>query len=311
VLEIRRIEQPTIEEYRDAAQVWEAHWEYLKPLNRRERFEVFQKLGVELIVARDEEGIQGVCLVLPDTFTVAQQERKLVWLFELAASKKLPGVGGLILYRIMSWYPAIASIGVSDEAKPVYDALRWKRHDRVWRCVHPVSLTQSLTQYRSKLGSAWKFHLIRAAGCLYDPIMAVWGAIWGLGVRVCDLPVGQSHLARVQLASSYLKVYRASIKGKTLEVVERGGAGRIVLDQMDGLNRMRGHAAMWRTLRGRNVPCSEFLALTRQAARQAMFLGYIPLRMPIYYWEKKSELGSWLESLERTEFTFASCDKVL
>jgi len=311
MLEIRRIECPSVKEYRDAAQVWEARWEYLKPLNQEKRFEVFQQLGVELVVARNEEGLQAVCLVLPDTFTVAQKTGKFVWLFETAANKAMPGVGGLVLYRIMNWYPAIACIGVSEEAEPLYGALRWKRHDRVWRCVHPISLKGTAAQYRSRLGSDWKRHLVTAASVLYDPLVAAWEALCGFGLAVSDKPDGQSSLARVRLASSYLNVYRTLCRGKVLEVVERGGAGRVVLDQLKGLDRLRGHAAMWRKLRDRNIPVNEFVATSWKAARRALLLGYLPIRMPIYYWEKTPTLGAWLEDLERTEFTFASCDKIL
>lgn len=60
-MELLRIVKPSLEEFVAAAEVCEIRWSYLRPLHTRERFEPFQKMGVELIAARDSRASASCC----------------------------------------------------------------------------------------------------------------------------------------------------------------------------------------------------------------------------------------------------------
>lgn len=323
MFQIFRIEKPSVEEFLEAFRVCEERWDYLKSLRKMERFQAFQKLGVELVIARDEYTIQAVCFVLPDVIRTEGRDLECVWLFQLASRREARNVGGLMLYRIMSWYPVILTIGVTEEARRIYEVLKWNHYDRVWRCVHPISVTGLLHQYKSRLQNGWKRGAMKMAGFVYDPAMNLMELILGCGVRVEKwLPlysdealVGDRSSARrgeiLGLVSGYLDVHRVLLNGKALDVVETAGVGRVVRDQLHGFDRLRAHARMWRVLRGRDVRFTELPATSKEAASLAVVCGYFPLRMPIYFWDRSQRIQLWLMGLEKAEFGFASCDKIL
>ena len=322
MFQIVRVQDPSLDEFRAASRVCEEHYEYLKPLNRGDRFEVFRRLGVELVLARDGVETQGVCFVLPDRFPGPDGEREFVWLFQLFSRPEAKSSGALMLYRIMNWYPAIMCIGVTGEGGKIYESLGWSRYDRVWRCVHPIDLSRMVDQYRNRLEGGWRSSACRAVGRVYGPGMRVLESflssrIEGGGVepdpsRIAEVrrPLPTDPGSRLGVVSNYLKTYQVGSAGGALMGVEIGGVGRVVQDESRGPARLRVHAKMWQALRRDGVVAAECLATSRGARRRALLTGYLPVRMPIYYWDKQNRFSSFFRTLEASGFGFGSCDKV-
>jgi hypothetical protein len=322
MFQIVRVQDPTLEEYRAASRVCEEYYGYLKPLNRDDRFEVFRRLGVELVLVRGGAKTHGVCFVLPDRFSEPEGDVGFVWLFQLFCRQDAKSAGALMLYRIMNWYPAIMCIGVSDEGGKVYESLGWGRYDRVWRCFHPIGLSRMVDQYRNRLEAGWRTAVYRAVDRVYEPCMRVLESFLSAGVegggvapdpsriREVQRPLPIEPCSRLGVVSNYLKTVRVGCDGGALRGVEIGGIGRVVQDESRGLARLRVHAKLWQALRRDGAVAGECLAASRRARRRALLTGYLPVRMPIYYWDRQNRFTGFFQALETSGFGFASCDKI-
>lgn len=60
-----------------------------------------------------------------------------VSLFQLATRPETKNIGGIMMLKIMSTYPAVIGLGVTPDAEALYKALRWHCYADVWRGVHP------------------------------------------------------------------------------------------------------------------------------------------------------------------------------
>jgi hypothetical protein len=319
MLQIIRIERPTLEQFKKAALVCEERWEDTKPLNRKERFEVFQRLDVELVLAQDEKEIQAVCFLLPDKFWGEKEEQKFVWLFQVASRLTAKSTGVLMLLRAMQLYPAMMGIGITEQAERLYQTLGWKKYNKVWRCVHPINLNSFIELYKDRIKDAKAVIVLKALGTLYNISMMALEKFISY-----TLPMkGTSKINKIQeqrillpnyeykveLVSSYLNVFR--IGKRILEAVEITGKGRIVRDDAKGFERLKAHIMLWHELRKNKVIYNEFIATSERARKEAFYCGYFPLRMPIYFYDKFNKLNYFFDNLHKVNFTFASCDKIL
>jgi len=71
------------------------------------------------------------------------------------------------------------------------------------------------------------------------------------------------------------------------------------------------HATLWRALRKNQGSFSEYIATSQIKKRQAYYWGYMPLKSPIYYYDKNKILGDYFNNLNQNKFSFASGDKLL
>jgi len=312
-MDIRRLARPSLDEFTQAAEICHLRWSYLAELDTPARLAGLQELGVELVVAEENGRMEGVCFVLPASDEVDGARLDWVYLFQLATRPEADKIGGMLMWRIMSLYPAILSMGVTEVAERMYQVLRWKRYDNVWRGVHPICLSRMLDDYGDRMASPWRLRALRALACVYDllapPLEALLG--WGVPCRAWK-PGGEPAIFRKKdVVASYLAWLRAQHGGTSVEAVDAGGAGRIAGDAGLGLAALRQHAALWRALRRRGAKFCEVLLASPAAKRRAWRLGYVPLAMPAWYWDKTGALEKWLASLPQREFSFLDTDKII
>jgi hypothetical protein len=262
---------------------------------------------VELVVAEENGRMEGVCFVLPANGELDDKPISWVYLFQLATRPEAGNIGGMLMWRIMSLYPAILSMGVTDVAERMYQVLRWKRYDNVWRGVHPLKLSRMLEDYGGRIASPWRLRALRALACAYDLLAPPLEALlsWGVSCRVWK-PAGEQ-LSKKDVVASYLEWFRTP----QVEAVDAGGAGRIAGGAGLGLAALRQHAALWRALRRRDAKFCEMLLVSPAAKRRARCLGYVPLAMPAWYWDKSGVLEKWLAGLPQREFSFLDTDKIV
>lgn len=312
-MDIRRIERPTIEEFTAAAEICHLRWDYLAALDTPARLQGLQQLAVELVVAEENGRMEGVCFVLPSAGELDGKRIEWVQLFQLATRPESGNIGGMLMWRIMSLYPAILSLGVTDVAERMYQVLRWKRYDQVWRGVHPICMRHMLADYGDRIPSAWKRTALGALATLYDlaapPLEALLG--WGIPCSVgtdSSVPCGQSSLSsKKDIVAAYLDWFRAP----ELEAANAAGAARIAGNPRLEFSALRQHAALWRALRRGGAKFCEVLLTSPAAKQRAMRLGYVPLAMPAWYWDKSGTMEKWLASLPQREFSFLDTDKIL
>src|SRR5450756_106761 len=171
-MDIQRLSRPSLEQFAQAAEICHLRWSYLAGL---------QKLGVELVVAEENGRMEGVCFVLPASGELDGERIDWVYLFQLATRPEAGNIGGMLMWRIMSLYPAILSMGVTDVAERMYQVLRWKRYDNVWRGVHPLRLSRMLEDYGGRIASPWRLRALRALACAYDLLAPPLEALLGWG----------------------------------------------------------------------------------------------------------------------------------
>jgi hypothetical protein len=320
--QIIRVTAPAPEQYEEASRLAAEQWPATHSLHRPERFAAFRRLGVELVLAREGEHPQGVAFLLPDRYRSRGGEHRFVWLFRVYARPEAKNLGALMLMRLMQWYPAILGIGITPAAAKLYETLRWRQYPDVWRCVHPISLQAMTARYADRLAGSWQAPALRFLGRGYDRGAALVEACLKPGLAVEHLPPappGGSALPadlsprerKLALAATYLPRLRLTRKGRVLEAYVIMGAGRIVRDDFRGPARLWAHVKLWQELRRLQASFSEYLATSAGEARRALGCGYIPLRMPIYYWDKDQTLGGLFAALEQSDFSFADCDKLL
>lgn len=315
-IEITRLERPAIADYQDAFTVCQHTWPHLAVLNTVSRFSAFQTLGVELLVARRGGRTVGACFVLPERyFVTAYQPREFVWLFDFAALPEARSAGSSLLLKAMRWYPNLMVVGVTKKAAALYEALKWKRCDALWRCVHPLDVAGVLNAYpRSERSAAWG--AIRAAAPLFKAVsLAIESAESHLGGSGCFVMSEQTKnsidSARFRAAAEYLPSVSVGNGNGELLAIERAAIARILVDGIRGLSRLRAHVLIWKHMRARGAYLCEYVASSRRAALLGLLLGYVPLRMPLYYRDINGELESYITSLRARQFGFCSCEKIL
>lgn len=307
-MEILRIPKPTLDEFAAAAEVCELRWSYLKPLHTRERFEAFQKMGVELIAVREGERFDGVCFVLPCRFAAEGESVEWVSLFQLATRPETKNIGGIMMMKIMSTYPAVIGMGVTAEAEQLYKALRWRCYSDVWRGVHPIDLRRMAADYGSRLRSSWQRIGLRTGAGLYNALCGPIEALLALGSR-CRRIAGDGSSTRNDksgVIASYLDLY---VSGERLQFVNAAGIGRILSPFGSGLGSLSHHASAWRQLRQGGAKFCEVLLASETAKGRAMRLGYFPVRMPLWYRENNGMVSRLLQALKRDEISFLHTDK--
>ena len=160
-MEILHLAHPSLEEFQQAAEVCHLRWSYLAELDTPARFEGLQQLGVELVMARENQRVEGVCFVLPVERQFQGATISWVHLFQLATRPEAGNLGALLMFRLMTLYPTILSLGVTDMAERMYQVLKWKRYDQVWRGVHPINLARMLDDYGDRIRSPWQRRALR------------------------------------------------------------------------------------------------------------------------------------------------------
>ena len=321
-LRIVRIVHPEIGHYEEAARVAAEQWTVAKEIDRQERFLGFQQMGVELVLGYESEELKGVAFFLPDKYETADRKEHFVWLFRIYARPEAKNLGALMLIRIMNWYPAILGIGVTPEAAKLYQTLRWQKYEHIWRCVHPISLTGMVARYNDRLGGTWKKIFLKFVSRGYDFLsyLAALAINPGLSFDKFDpLPVGHLEIKpgnlsienKLKIISTYLTSYKITSNNRVLETYGITGKGYIVRDDFQGLEKFLAHFKLWRELKKYHITFCEFLATSEKAKRQMLINGYIPIRMPIYYWDKKNKIDGYFINLPKSKFNYGSCDKLL
>ncbi len=306
-MDIRRIAHPTLEEFTAAAEICHQRWKYMTELDTPARLAGLAKLGVELVVAEENGRMEGVCFVLPSGGELDGERLDWVYLFQLATRIEAGNIGGMLMWRIMGLYPAILSMGVTDVAERMYQVLRWKRYDKVWRGVHPVCLGRMMNDYGDRIRSTGRRRALRALAAIYDTVAPPLEALFSVGLRCSVWKPGGEPGCKKEIVAGYLEWLRA---GK-LEAADAGGASRIAGDPRLRLTALREHIALWRALRRRRAKFCEVLLASPEARRRAWRLGYVPLAMPAWYWDKTGALEKWLAGLSQREFSFLDTDKIV
>ncbi len=302
-MEILRVSKPTIDEFVAAGEICELRWSYLKPLHTRERFAVLQKMGVELILARQEGRLDGVCFALPCRFEAQAGPIEWVSIFQLATRPETKNLGGLMMMKIMSTYPAVVGMGVTAEAELLYKALRWGCYPDVWRGVHPVDLRRMAADYGNRM-RGWQRAAVAVVAGIYNAVCRPLEAVLASGAPTRRMQGGQSN--RAELIATYSDVF---VSGDALQVVNTAGIGRILNPAAEGLGTLSQHARVWRELRLRGAKFCEVLLASDGAKRRAQRLGYVPLRMPLWYKERNGMVSRLLQVLQRDEISFLHTDK--
>jgi hypothetical protein len=314
--EIARLERPDIQDYEDAFQVCEEVWPYLAALNSRTRFSMFRQLGIELVIAKRSGRTVGACFILPERYCApAGQPADFVWLFDFAVAPEGRGAGASILVKATKWYKNLMAVGVTGAAAALYEGLKWKRFDGLWRCVHPLDVRGFLKTHLNGQPHA-ALSAIRATAPLYQALSAVVEcAARRAGAGAC-LRTGEEAKsalddARFRAAAQYLPSAYVSTGNGELVGILRAGVGRILVDGIRGLSRLRAHLLLWAYLRAGGAYVCEYLTASRPVAALAPLLGYLPIRMPLYYHDVNGSLAPYIASLPTRQFNFCGCDKIL
>jgi len=309
-VEIVRLARPSLAEFQTAGEICELRWPFLRALHTRERFEALQRLGVELVVARDGGRMDGVCFALPCRYELGGETVEWASLFHLATRPETKNIGALMMMRLMSLYPAVVSIGVTDEATRLYVALRWKRYDGLWRGVHPVDMKLMAAAYVDRLHQPWQRFAFRALSGVYNVAgsLAEAALSWGVPCRQWEpSSTPDSRLAaKGALMATYLGMFSS---GKRTSFVDWAGVGRGLNSFPEGWGGLREHARIWREFRRRGVKLCEVLATTPEAKVRLLRLGYVPMAMPMWYVDKNGMAGKLIEALKRNEISYFHLDK--
>jgi hypothetical protein len=309
-VEIARVAQPTLDQFQAAAEICEIRWPFLRPQHTRERFQALQKLGVELIAAREGDRLQGVCFALPCRYEFDGDLVEWVNLFQLATRPETKNIGALILMRIMSLYPTVVSLGVTEEATRMYVALRWKRYDEVWRGVHPIDMKRMADDYGERLQEPWKRGALRALAGVYNVCASPVEAALGAGVPCGRWDPASARSAQLREKGTVVGAYFPLLRcGGSTRFVDAGGTARVLNSYRDGWGGLREHARMWRELRRRGAKLCEVLATTAAAKDRLLRLGYAAVPMPMWYQDKNGMGAKLIAAMQRNEVSFFHTDK--
>jgi hypothetical protein len=324
LVQLERIVQPTILDFEAASAVCYARFPYQRGLDSPERFAGFQKLGVELAVMRGADGdFQCVCFLLPSEITIAGETLRWYYMFQVANLPTAAGAGGLLIRRVMQWIPSIFGMGITPDAETLYKAFRWKPFSGFWRGVHPVNLSKMIEDYGARIDKPWKRTVLEAGSGLYNAVSvpAEWllsgggvanawdGKTWDGGN--CDNKDGEQdkRTARGEAKSAILGTYLPLFESGGLRAADVGGAGRLLTPV--GAGSFSDHVALWRALRVRGAKFCETLLHSREACRSAKRLGYLPIELQVYCWDKGGVLERAIPELRRRNFTFLDTDKTV
>jgi hypothetical protein len=302
VAETVRYRAPTLEQFAEAAEVNYERTPYQRSLDSEMRFRGFQQLGVELAVVRSAARMEAVAYLLPAKL----ESMEWVYMFQVAARRDAPGGGALLIRQVMQWYPAILGIGITPDAVRIYQAFKWTHFGDLWRCVHPLRLDRMLEDYGARVESIWKRRLLRAGAGIYNVSAALVERTLAIGMRCEPWKPPTNHPKAIALAG-YLPLYRA---GEVIAAAA-GGAGRIGNPAASGLGKLREHAALWREMRRDGVNFCELLAPTPEVRRRAIRLGYWPITLPVWYWDRDKVMKPILDALAGGRISFLETDKVV
>jgi hypothetical protein len=311
-MEIVRLTQPSLEDFQRASEVCEQRWPYLSGLNRPDRFAVFAQLGVELVLVREQNRIDGVCFVLPANVEAVDGWIPCVWLFQLAMRRGKENLSTFLILRIMKAYPVVLTIGVTREAERLYRVLKWNCYPSVWRAAHPIDLCRLAEDYRDRL-RPWQQRLLAAGGVFYNFAARIVEFLLAGSASLPDptaLPAGPLQ-DKLRAIATYLPLFAAGRADGRVQTVALYGIGRIVQDEAKGWRALRSHTRLWRQLRSRDVKLCEMLVASEQAKTRARWLGYLSMPMPIWYWDPAQSLAQHLEPFVGTGLSFLHTDKVL
>jgi len=306
VAETERLTAPTLEQFAEAAEVNYVRTPFQRALDSPARFRGFQKLGVEVALVRRDGRMEAVAYLLPASLETLEGRVDWVYMFQVAARLEAPGAGALLVRQVMQWYPAILGIGITPDAVRIYKAFKWTRYRNMWRLVHPLRLDRMIADYGSRLTKPWQRNTLSAAAGVYNFAGRWIEAALAAGVA-CEPwkpPAGQTKAAAV---AEYLPLYKAG----NLVAANVGGAGRIGNPPASGLGSLRHHAALWRQMRRDGLKFCEMLIPTPELMRRAKFLGYRPVSMPVWYWDKNRTMAPVLEQLGSGKISFLETDKVV
>ena len=307
-----RITRPTPAEYEQAAEVCYARFPYQRALDSPERFRAFAILGVELAVMRHQDrGFQCVAFLLPGELRIeGEKGETLRWhyMFQVASLPGVPGAGALLIRQIMQWYPAIFGMGITTDAERLYQAFRWQHYDGFWRGIHPINLSRMVADYGSRLASPAARSLLRAFSGLYNfaSIPLEWLLAFGRSATpVPAQPSASPAAGKASLLTSYVRLFESG----PVRAADVGGMARLLCTPETGS--LIHHAALWRSLRKINAKACEMLLLSPASCRRAMWLGYVPLALEVYCWDKDGVLAEAIPILKQHGLTFLDTDKTV
>jgi hypothetical protein len=301
---IRRFVSPTLDEFAQAAEVCYTRWTYMRDLDSPARFRAFQELGVELCAMIDAKGsMQSVGYLIPSQMELTGETLRWYYMFHVAARPSSAGAGAMLVKQVMQWYAAIFGMGITPDAEKLYQAFQWQPYDTFWRGVHPVNLTRMLNDYGNHIPGAWQRRLLRASAGIYNLTAGILELALSIGAH-CD-PWRPVHQGKPRVLANYL----ALLTSGPVRAADVGGVGRILTLPEEGS--LREHAAIWRALRRRNAKFCELLLPSQTARRRAIRLGYIPLRLPVWCWDKQGILARAIPALRQKGISFLDTDKVV
>jgi hypothetical protein len=301
---IRRFVSPTLEELAQAAEVCYTRWSYMRDLDSPARFRAFQQFGVELCAMVDRGGcMQSVGYLIPASMEMAGETLRWHYMFHVAARPSTAGAGAMLVKQVMQWYPAIFGMGITPAAERLYQAFHWQLYDGFWRGVHPVNLGRMLRDYGDRVPHAWQRHLLRASAGIYNCAAWMFETVLSLGAPCGPWRPGEDGKARV------LAGYLGLLASGPVRVADVGGVGRIL--SLPDVGSLRQHAAIWHALRQRNTKFCELLLFSEAARKRSIWLGYVPLRLPVWCWDKHGVLARAIPALRQRGISFLETDKVV
>ncbi len=304
--ETERLTAPTLEQLAEAAEVNYARTPFQRELDSPARFRGFQRLGVEVAVVRRERRMEAVAYLLPSSLETPQGRVEWVYMFQVAARLEAPGAGALLVRQVMKWYPAILGIGITPDAVRIYQAFKWTHYRDLWRLVHPLRLDRMMQDYGGRLAKPWLHGVLSAMSDVYNFAAVVIDAVLAGGAECSAWKPPEGHTKAAAIAE-YLPLYQAG----DLVAANVGGAGRIGSPPASGLGSLRQHASLWRQMRRDGLKFCEMLIPTPDLRQQARGLGYWPVSLPVWYWDKNGIMTPVLEQLGSGKISFLETDKVV
>lgn len=304
-----RIAKPTLGEFEQASAVCYARFPYQRNLDSPGRFAAFARFGVELAVMRDQQGApQCVAFLVPAELQLEGETLRWYYMFQVASLPSAAGAGALLVRQILQWYPAIFGMGITADAEKLYKAFRWQHYPGFWRGVHPIDLWRMVEDYGARIASPWQRRALGLFSGVYHfaSIPAEWLLALGRSAKRVAAPATLPEGAdKAGVLATYLPLFESG----PVRVADVGGMARLLGPAERGS--LRQHAAIWRSLRARNVKACEMLLLNGRERRRALWLGYVPLGIEVYCWDKAGVLAKAIPILKQRGLTFLDTDKTV
>jgi hypothetical protein len=316
VADTERLTAPTLEQFAEAAEVNYVRTPFQRALDSQARFRGFQRLGVELALVRRDGRMEAVAYLLPASLEIPggleTPEGRVEWvyMFQVAARLEAPGAGALLIRQVMKWYPAILGIGITPDAVRIYQAFKWTHYRDLWRLVHPLRLDRMMEDYGGRLTKPWQRGALSALAGVYNAAGGAIEAAFAAGAS-CETWKPSADESKALAVAEYLPLYRAGDLTHGLTAVNVGGAGRIGNPPASGLGSLRQHAALWRQMRRDGLKFCEMLIPTEELLQRAKLLGYWPVSLPVWYWDKNGTMTPILKKLGSGMISFLETDKVV